>query len=87
MDQYATGIHVKRLIAEWLWRAAIVSALGWIGWEMHQIRVQMQMPDDETTTAAAPDDLQDSLDELSDGIAKLNEKVDAMMVAMLQLKR
>ena len=78
---------MKRLIAEWLWRAAIVCALGWIGWEMHQIRVQMQMPDDETTTAAVPDDLQDSLDELSDGIARLNEKVDAMMVAMLQLKR
>jgi hypothetical protein len=78
---------VKRPIAEWLWRAALVCALGWIGWEIHQIRVQMQQPDDETTTAAAPDDLQDSLDDLSDGIAKLNEKVDAMMVAMLQLKR
>jgi len=78
---------MKRTIAEWLWRAAIICALGWIGWEMHQIRLQMQQPDDETTTAAAPDDLQDSLDELSDGIAKINEKVDAMMVAMLQLKR
>ena len=78
---------MKRLIAEWLWRAALVCALGWIGWEMHQIRVQMQQPYDEATTAAAPDDLQDSLDDLSDGIAKLNEKVDAMMVAMLQLKR
>jgi hypothetical protein len=54
---------------------------------MHQIRVQMQQPDDEAITAATPDDLQDSLDDLSDGIAKLNEKVDAMMVAMLQLKR
>ncbi len=78
---------MKRLIAEWLWRTAIVCALGWIGWEMHQIRVQMQQPDDEAITAATPDDLQDSLDDLSDGIAKLNEKVDAMMVAMLQLKR
>jgi len=78
---------VKRLIAEWLWRTAIVCALGWIGWEMHQIRVQMEQPDDEAITAATPDDLQDSLDDLSDGIAKLNEKVDAMMVAMLQLKR
>ena len=78
---------MKRTIAEWLWRAAIICALGWIGWEMHQIRLQMQQPDDEATTAAAPDDLRDSLDELSDGIAKINEKVDAMMVAMLQLKR
>ena len=78
---------MKRLIAEWLWRAAIVCTLGWIGWEMHQIRVQLQQPDDEAITAATPDDLQDSLDDLSDGIAKLNKKVDAMMVAMLQLKR
>ena len=78
---------MKRLIAEWLWRTAIVCALGWIGWEMRQIRVQMQQPDDEAITAATPDDLLDSLDDLSDGIAKLNEKVDAMMVAMLQLKR
>jgi len=78
---------VKRLIAEWLWRAAIVCALGWIGWELHQIRVQIQQTDDKATTAAAPDDVQDSLDDLGDGIAMLNEKVDAMMVAMLQLKR
>jgi hypothetical protein len=78
---------MKRTIAEWLWRAAIICALGWIGWEMHQIRLQMQQPDDEATTAAAPDDLQDSLDELSAGMATLNKKVDAMMVAMLQLKR
>jgi hypothetical protein len=54
---------------------------------MHQIRVQLQQPDDETTSAAAPDDLQDSLDLLNDGIARLNEKVDAMMVAMMQLQR
>lgn len=78
---------MKRLIAEWLWRAAIVCALGWIGWELHQIRVQIQQTDDKATTAAAPDDVQDSLDDLGDGIAMLNEKVDAMMVAMLQLKR
>ncbi len=78
---------MKRTIAEWLWRAAIICALGWIGWEMHQIRLQMQRPDDETTTAAESDPLQDSLDELSDDVATLNEKVDAMMVAMLQLKR
>jgi hypothetical protein len=87
MGQYATGIDVKRLIVEWLWRAAIVCALGWIGWEMHQIRVLIEQPDDEATSAAAPDDLQDSFDGLSDGIARLDEKVDAMMVAMLQLKR
>ena len=86
-DGQLTGTHMKKLLAEWLWRAAIVCALGWVGWELHQIRLQLQQPDEEATTATAPDDLQDSLDDLNDGIAKLNEKVDAMMVAMLQFKR
>jgi len=86
-DVQLTGTHMKKLLAEWLWRVAIVCALGWGGWELHQIRLQLQQPDEEATTATAPDDLQDSLDDLNDGIAKLNEKVDAMMVAMLQFKR
>jgi len=78
---------VKRLIAEWLWRAAIVCALGWIGWELHEMRVDLQQPDDEATTAAAPEDIQDSIDVLMDDVATLNAKIDAIMVAMLQLKR
>jgi len=79
---------MKRTLAEWLWRAAIVCARGWIGWEMHQIRVQMQQPgDDQTTAEAESDPLQESLDALREDVATLNEKVDAMMVAMLQLKR
>jgi hypothetical protein len=70
-----------------LWRAAIVCALGWIGWELHQMRVNLKQPDDEATVAAAPDDLQDRLDALIDDVATLNAKIDAIMVAMLQLKR
>ena len=53
---------MKRLLAEWLWRAAIVCALGWIGWELHALRMDLQQPDDEATTAAAPEDIQDSID-------------------------
>jgi hypothetical protein len=78
---------VQRLLGEWLWRAAIVCALGWIGWELHQMRVNLKQPDDEATVAAAPDDLQDRLDALIDDVATLNAKIDAIMVAMLQLKR
>jgi hypothetical protein len=70
-----------------LWRAAIVCALGWIGWELHQMRVNLKQPDDEATVAAAPDDLQDRLDALIDDVATLNAKIDAIMVAMLQLTR
>ena len=78
---------MNRQIAEWLWRDAIICALGWIGWELHQIRMELLQPVDEATTAASPDGLQDSLDDLSAQVATLNEKIDAMMIAMMQLKR
>jgi len=78
---------MNRQIADWLWRVAIISALGWIGWELHQIRMELLQPVDEATTAASPDGLQDSLDDLSAQVATLNENIDAMMIAMMQLKR
>lgn len=80
---------MKRLIAEWLWRAAIVCALAWIGWELHQLRLDLQPPaDDEVTAeAAAPDELQDRIDDIDDQLAALHAKVDAIMVAMAQLAR
>lgn len=58
---------IKRLIAEWLWRAALICALGWIGWELHEIRLEMQQPaEDQTTAEAESDPLQESLDALRD---------------------
>ena len=79
---------MNRLIADWLWRMALLGALCWIGWELHGLREDMVQPvDDQATTAAAPDDVQNSLDDLRDGVATLNAKVDAMMLAMMQLKQ
>jgi hypothetical protein len=79
---------MKQHIAEWLWRAVIICALGWIGWELHQIREEMLLPADEQISAeAAPDDLQGSVDALGEHVVRLNEKVDAMMMAMMQWKR
>ena len=79
---------MNRLIADWLWRMALLGALCWIGWELHGLREDMMQPvDDQATTAAAPDDVQNSLDDLRDGVATLNAKVDAMMLAMMQLKQ
>ena len=79
---------MNRLIADWLWRMALLGALCWIGWELHGVREDMVQPvDDQATTAAAPDDVQNSLDDLRDGVARLNAKVDAMMMAMMQLKQ
>jgi hypothetical protein len=79
---------MNRLIADWLWRMALLGALCWIGWELHGLREDMVQPvEDQATTAAAPDDVQNSLDDLRDGVATLNAKVDAMMMAMMQLKQ
>ena len=79
---------MKMMFAEWLWRVAVVCAIGWAGWELHQIRLELQLPaDDQTTAEAAPDELQDSVDDLGDQVAALHDKVDAIMFAMMQLKR
>ena len=79
---------MNRSIADWLWRMALLGALCWIGWELHGLREDMMQPvDDQATTAAAPDDVHNSLDDLKDGVATLNAKVDAMMMAMMQLKQ
>ena len=43
--------------------------------------------DEQTTAAAAPGEVQSSLDDLRDDMATLHAKVDVMMVAMMQLKR
>jgi hypothetical protein len=29
-------------ISEWLWRLALLAALCWIGWELHQIDADLQ---------------------------------------------
>ncbi|MDE2395043.1 MAG: hypothetical protein KGL43_22620 [Burkholderiales bacterium] len=81
---------MKRLIAELIWRATVVAALAWIGWELHQIHQDMLQPDDSQVTASdAPDssDLGDSVDQLRDDIAGLDQKVDALLLATAQLEK
>lgn len=74
---------VKRWLAEWLWRVAVLAALGWIGWELHVLRVDVnQASDDQTTVAGAPDETQDSLDAIRDDLENLTQKVDAILVVM-----
>ena len=78
---------MKRLIAEWLWRVALLGALGWIGWELHSFHQDMVQPlPDEQTTAAAPDEVQNTLDDLRDDRAGLTQKVDAILVVMSRAK-
>ena len=75
---------------EWTWRAAMLAALLWVGAELRQIHEDMLQPPADPQTAeqgAEPDDLQASIDDLQDDVNLLSQKVDAMLIAMAQLKR
>jgi hypothetical protein len=46
---------MKRMISEWLWRTALLWAIGCIRWELHALRVDMQpLVNDQTTVEAEP---------------------------------
>lgn len=78
---------MKTQIAEWLWRLALLAALGWIGRELQLIHQDLGQPaGDQAMTAAVPDDVQNSLDEIHDDLVTLGQKVDALMIAMLHGK-
>jgi hypothetical protein len=46
---------MKRIIGEWVWRVALVCALGWVGLELHGLREDLSQPadDDPPVTAEA----------------------------------
>ena len=74
---------MKRLLAEWLWRAAVLCVLGVIAWELLALRADLVQPaDDQSLTATEPDDAQNSLDAIRDDIASLTRKVNAILVVM-----
>ena len=78
---------MTRWIADWLWRMAVLVALGWIGWELHVLHEDVkQPPEDQATVATAPDETQDSLDEIRDELVRLAQKVDAILVVMARAK-
>lgn len=78
---------MKRLIAEWLWRAAVIGVLCWIGLELHQLRQDVQpQPEDQVTASSPDDDTRQVLDGLREDVARLNDKVDALMQAMMRLR-
>ena len=78
-----TVVRMKRRLAEWQWRMTVLAALGWIGWELHALRIDVnQAPDDQATVAAAPDETQDTLDAMRDDLESLTQKVDALLVVL-----
>lgn len=78
---------MKRLMAEWLWRAAVLCVLVVIAWELQLLRSDISQPvDDQATAAAAPDETLDSLDGIREDLAQLTQKVDAILMVMARAK-
>ena len=79
---------MKRLIAEWLWRAAVLCVLGLIALELQRVHedITAQPPEDTSTLAEAPDETQRSVDAIRDDIAELAQKVDTILVAVARAK-
>ena len=77
---------MKSTITEWLWRAAVLGGLVWIGWELHTMHADLMQPAEEATVATGPDSPQDNLDDIRDSLAGLTQKVDAILVVMARSK-
>ena len=73
---------MKARWAEWLWRFAVLLALGWIGLQLQRLHEDITAPIDDPSTVAATDDTRGSLDAISDDLARLTQKVDAILVVM-----
>lgn len=82
---------IPRNAVEWTWRAAMLAALLWVGAELRQIHEDLLQPPPADVQSAQedtePDPLQASIDDLQDDVDLLSKKVDAMLIAMAQLKR
>lgn len=74
---------MRKGLMEWVWRLAVLCALGWIGMQLERLHEDIvQPPDDTPTVAADADDLRDSLDEIHDQLDGLTRRVDAIMAVM-----
>jgi hypothetical protein len=78
---------MKRLIAEWLWRVAVICALAWIGLELHRVHEDMMQPiDEEPTITAGAERIEQGIDDCRSDVADLTEKVDAILIAMARTR-
>lgn len=80
-----TGPTLARAIAEWVWRLAILAALGFIGFELRQLHQDITEPVEEPQSVASTDS-DDALDAIDRQLARLNQKVDAIMLVMARAK-
>ena len=78
---------MKRLIAEWTWRIAVLAALVSIAYDLRGLRDDLNQPADDTqAVASAQDDMQDSLAAIHDEITALTQKVNAVLIVMARSK-
>lgn len=69
-----------RTAAEWLWRAAILCALLWVGYELRSLHADLLAPADGATTAEAdPGEIQDNLEAMREALGDLNRKVEILI--------
>lgn len=74
---------MKKTLLEWVWRLAVLCALGWIGLQLERLHEDITQPvEEESTVAETPDDLADGLAAIRDQLDGLTRKVDAIMVVM-----
>ncbi|MEP7299001.1 MAG: hypothetical protein ABI702_22685 [Burkholderiales bacterium] len=75
-----------RTIAEWLWRAAMLAALAWVGLELHALRVEVQEPAPDQATASAQGDDEDTLAAVRDDLDEVKTKLNAIMAVMARAR-
>jgi hypothetical protein len=69
-----------RSAAEWLWRAAMLCALLWVGYELRSLHADLLAPVEGATTAEAdPGEIQDSLEAMREALGDLNRKVEILI--------
>ena len=73
---------MKTQIAEWMWRMAMLVALAWIGLQLQRLHEDIVQPVDDTSTVAANEDTQGTLDAIRDDLDGLTMKVNAILVVM-----
>lgn len=77
---------MKSLVAEWLWRLAVLLALAWIGLQLQRLHEDIVQPVEDESTVAAADETQNSLDAIRDDLDGLAKKVDAILVVMTRTR-
>jgi hypothetical protein len=79
-------IAMKSKIAEWLWRFAVLLALGWIGLQLQRLHEDVIAPVDDAANVASSDETQGALDSIHDDLDALTKKVDAILVVMARTR-